>query len=107
MKCQADKRRRDLHFVVGDLVLVKLQPYRQRLVALRKIQKLSMCYFGPFEVVEKIGEVEYKLQLPDTVRIHPVLHLSLLKKFVGVLHNSIYCCLLPLPLVLRYNHFKS
>nr|KYP41303.1 Transposon Ty3-G Gag-Pol polyprotein [Cajanus cajan] len=83
MKCQVDKRRRDLHFAMGDLVLVKLQPYRQHLVALRKNQKLNMRYFGPFEVVEKIGEVAYKLQLPDTTRIHLVFHISLLKKFVG------------------------
>lgn len=36
MKQQADKRRRDIHFAVGELVLVKLQPYRQHFVALRK-----------------------------------------------------------------------
>lgn len=43
MKNQADRKRRDLQFEVGELVLVKLQPYRQHSMALCKIQKLSMC----------------------------------------------------------------
>nr|KYP54676.1 Retrovirus-related Pol polyprotein from transposon 17.6 [Cajanus cajan] len=94
MKSQADKRRRDLHFEIGDWVLVKLQPYRQHSVVLRKVQKLSMRYFGPFEVIAKVGEVAYKLKLSDSARIHPVFHISLLKKFVGSPSQQY----LPLPL---------
>ena len=52
-------KRRDLQFMVGDLVLVKLQPYKQHSVALRKHQKLGMRYFGPFLVIERIGTVAY------------------------------------------------
>jgi len=61
MKMQADKKRREreLQFKVGDLVLVKLQPYKQHSVALRKHQKLGMRYFGPFLVIERIGTVAY------------------------------------------------
>ena len=63
--------------------MVKLQPYRQHSVALRKNQKLGMRFFGPFEVVERVGHVAYKLKLPEAARIHLVFHISLLKKFQG------------------------
>lgn len=48
MKDQADKKRKHVEFQVGDSVLVKLQPYRQSSAALRKHQKLGLCFFGPF-----------------------------------------------------------
>lgn len=51
MKIQADKKRRYFEFAVGDIVLVKLQPYRQHSLALRKNQKLGMRCFGPFEIM--------------------------------------------------------
>lgn len=72
MKFQADKKRREVQLEVGELVLVKLQPYRQHSVVLRKNKKLSLRYFGPFEIIEKIGEVAFKLLLPDSTKIHPV-----------------------------------
>jgi len=81
MKLQPDKKRRDIHLEVGDLALVKLQPYRQSFVALRKNQKLSLRYFGPFVVLEKIGKVAYRLLLPESAEIYPIFHISLLKKF--------------------------
>ena len=80
MKTRADGKRRDIQFAVKDYVFIKLQPYRQAFVAGRSNQKLSMHYFGPFKVLECIGQVAYKLQLPDTARIHLVFHISLLKK---------------------------
>nr|KYP53324.1 Transposon Ty3-G Gag-Pol polyprotein [Cajanus cajan] len=94
MKHQADKKRSDMQFQVGDQVLVKLQPYRQHSVVLRKHQKLSMRYFGPFKVLGKVGVVAYKLELPETARIHPVFHISQLKPFKGI-SNAPY---MPLPL---------
>ncbi|GAU10375.1 hypothetical protein TSUD_419040, partial [Trifolium subterraneum] len=94
MKAQADKHRRDVHFEVGEQVLVKLQPYRQNSVALRKNQKLGMRYFGPFTIKEKIGQVAYKLLLPPEARIHPVFHISQLKQFKGPITDPY----MPLPL---------
>jgi len=93
-KQYADKRRLDVEFQIGDLVLVKLQPYRQHSLALRKNQKLGLRYFGPFVVIEKIGKVAYKLQLPTAAKIHPVFHVSQLKLCRGS-HDRPY---VPLPI---------
>ena len=57
-----------MQFEIGDSVYVKLQPYRQTSIALRKNQKLGSPYFGPFPMVEKIRRAAYKLQLPKNVR---------------------------------------
>jgi len=83
MKMQANKKRREFQFQVGDLVLVKLQPYRQNFIALRKHEKLGMRYFCPFPVVEKVGIVAYKVELPPSVKMHAVFHVALLKPFHG------------------------
>nr|GEY45731.1 transposon Ty3-I Gag-Pol polyprotein [Tanacetum cinerariifolium] len=83
MKKYVDKKRCELSFAIGDYVFVKLQPYRQHSVKLQQNQKLGMHYFGPFQVLQQIGPVAYKLDLSATSRIHPVFHVSFLKPCVG------------------------
>jgi hypothetical protein len=76
MTRQADKKRVERQFMVGDMVYLRLQPYVQTSVAQRSSQKLGFKYFGPFKVLKRIGAVAYKLQLPPDARIHPVVHVS-------------------------------
>ena len=82
MKNQADKKRSEREFQVGDLVFLKLQPYVQSTVASRTHQKLSFRFYGPFKIIVRVGQVAYKLELPPSAKIHPVVHVSQLKKQV-------------------------
>ncbi|KAK4394126.1 hypothetical protein Sango_1883400 [Sesamum angolense] len=83
MKVYADKKRVEREFGVGDEVFLKLQPYRQTSISLRRRLKLSAKYFGPYKVSERVGKVAYKLEVPHSSKIHPVFHVSLLKKKIG------------------------
>ncbi|VFQ66357.1 unnamed protein product [Cuscuta campestris] len=83
MRSQKNQHRRDVSFAVGDLVHLKLCPYRQHSVARPLSSKLDRRYYGPFEVLEHIGVVVYCLRLPEGCRIHDVFRVSLLKPFVA------------------------
>lgn len=80
MKHYADKGRSDGEFIVGDLVYLKLQP-----ADFSGQQKAPQTkrYYGPFEITEKTGTLAYRLKLPEGSLIHPVFHVSPLKKKVG------------------------
>lgn len=79
-KSYADKRRKPLEFQIGDMVLLKVSPWKG-VVRFGKKGKLSPRYVGPFKIIERIGKVAYKLDLPpDFNNVHPTFHVSNLKK---------------------------
>ncbi|XP_076942471.1 uncharacterized protein LOC143612348 [Bidens hawaiensis] len=86
MTKQANKKRLEKEFNIGDFVYLKLQRYQQHSVQHRKNQKLSKRFFGPYKILERIGKVAYRLELPPTSKIHPIFHVSLLKECNGTVH---------------------
>jgi hypothetical protein len=81
-KSYADLRRRELEFEVGTKVFLKVAPMKG-VMRFGRRGKLSPRYVGPFEILEKIGAVAYRLALPPNLsRIHNVFHISMLRKYV-------------------------
>ena len=77
-KSYADKRRRPLEFETGDHVFLKVMPKRG-VVRFGKQRKLSPRFIGPFEVLERVGAVAYRLALPPSLSgVHEVFHVSML-----------------------------
>ncbi|GJV24670.1 RNA-directed DNA polymerase, eukaryota [Tanacetum coccineum] len=87
MKTIADAKRTDREFEVGQWVYVKLQPHRQVTVRLGKYNNLNPKYYGPFQILKRVGQVAYQLELPITSHIHPVFHVSQLKMYKGPIPN--------------------
>ena len=82
MTQQANKRRMERTFEIGDWVYLRLQPYVQQSLMPRSSHKLSFRCFGPYQISQKVGAVSYRLHLPESSKIHPVVHVSLLKKAI-------------------------
>ncbi|XP_050915691.1 uncharacterized protein LOC127130769 [Lathyrus oleraceus] len=81
-KSYAYNRRRPLEFNEGDHAFLKVTP-RLRLKGPFKSRKLSSRYVGPYQIIERIGEVAYKLALPPYLsEMHDAFHVSQLRKFI-------------------------
>ncbi|GJU09466.1 putative reverse transcriptase domain-containing protein [Tanacetum coccineum] len=79
-KSYADLKRKPMEFQVGDRVMLKVSPWKG-VVHFGKRGKLNPRYIGPFKVIEKVGSVAYKLELPQELsRVHNAFHVSNLKK---------------------------
>lgn len=69
------------------MIFLKLQPYMQSSLAPQANQKVSFKFFGPYQVLARVGDVAYKLDLPASSSTHPVFHVSKLKKAAGTGHQ--------------------
>jgi hypothetical protein len=84
MKQQANQHHSEWSFAIGDMVFLRLQPYKKTSLKDKTPQKLAPNFYGPYEIPQRIGQTDYKLALPSHSKIHLVFHVSRLKKVVGL-----------------------
>ena len=82
-KSYTDRRRKDLEFQVDDWVFLKLSPWKG-VVRFGKRGKLSPRFIGPYQIVERVGPIAYRLDLPsELAKVHDVFHVSMLRKYIA------------------------
>ena len=77
----ANKKRRDGTFKIGDQVLLSTSHIDLASQTSRPSKKLKHRFIGPYEIIQQISPVAFKLNLPETLKIHPVFHTSLLRPY--------------------------
>ena len=74
-------KRKDIEYEVGDKVFLKLLPWR-KILQFGKKGKLSPRFIRPYEILERIGSIAYRLALPPEVaKLHNVFHVSILRRY--------------------------
>ena len=77
-----DEKYRDVHFEVGDLVFIKVSSWKW-VMRFGKKEKLSSRYICSYEILERIGELAYRLELPSELsQLHNIFHICMLRKYV-------------------------
>ena len=80
-KSYADLKRKDIEYEMSDKVFLKVSPWR-KVLRFGKKRKLSPWFIGPYEVLERIGPVAYRLALPlELAKLHDLFHVSMLRKY--------------------------
>ena len=80
-KSYADMKRKDIRYEIGEKVFLKVSPWK-KVIRFGKNGKLSPRFIGPYEVIEKVGPVAYRLALPPELeKIHSVFHVSMLRRY--------------------------
>lgn len=92
MNQQADQHRSEYHFNMGDMDFLHHHPYKQTYLNLKDHQNIAPIFYGPYKILYNIGHVAYKLELPQTSKIHPIFHVSCIKRSVGT-HTPIQTAL--------------
>jgi len=83
MKKYADKKRSDVEeYKVGDLVMLSTKDLKYQMVG-RRTEKLTERFVGPYKIKEIVSSNAVKLELPSTVRIHPVVNVSRIRRYIG------------------------
>jgi hypothetical protein len=83
MKKQEDQGRSEHQFAEGDQVFLRLQPYKKNSLKVEHCQKLAPKFYGPYTIFKCVGQVSYQLALPNHSNLHPIFHVSCLKKVIG------------------------
>ncbi|KAA3469677.1 reverse transcriptase [Gossypium australe] len=80
-KSYANLKRKDIEFEIGDKVFLKVSPWKKVLRFGRK-GKLSPRFIGPYEIIERVGPVAYRLRLPSELeKIHNIFDVSMLRRY--------------------------
>jgi len=83
MKKYTDKKRSDVkEYKVGDLVMLSTKDLKYQMVG-RRTEKLTERFVGPYKVREIISPNVVRLELPSTVKIHPVVNVSRIRRYIG------------------------
>jgi hypothetical protein len=93
-KSYADKNMKTREFKVGENVVLKVKPKNSSL-KLSSCTNLATIFGGPFEILDRIGPVEYMLALLSSMNVHNVFHVSLLKNYVHDSNHAIDWILIP------------
>ncbi|KAK5772889.1 hypothetical protein PVK06_049191 [Gossypium arboreum] len=76
-----DLKRKEIEFAVGDMVFLKVSPWK-KILRFGKKGKLSPRFIGPYRVLKRVGPVAYQLELPPELdRIHDVFHVFMLRRY--------------------------